>query len=239
LLEVGGLGERAPGALHSLLDEGRALVLDAGDPEQIELTDLIRSGRSLVVSRMWWSSLVDRIRDALSSYHEAFPLRPGMPREALRSRLELDPRIFDAVVAQAEHEDVLVDEGASVRLSAHAVELTPRQQQRVSGLLDRFRADPYAPPSVKEAVEMVGEDVYRVLISRDDLVQVSPDVVFLPETYQTMVSRIRARIERGGSVTLAEVRDMFDSSRKYAQAILEYLDEKGVTKRLGDKRVLR
>lgn len=239
LLEVGGLEERAPGALHDLLDEGRALVLDAEGPEQIELTDLLRSGHALVVSRTWWSSLVDQIRDTLSSYHETFPLRPGMPREALRSRLDLAPRIFDAVVAQAEHENVLVDEGASVRLSSHAVELTPQQQKQVSALLDRFRGDPYAPPSVKEAVEMVGEDVYRVLIARDDLVQVSPDVVFLPETYQTMVSRIRARIERGGSVTLAEVRDMFDSSRKYAQAILEHLDEKGVTKRLGDKRVLR
>ena len=42
-----------------------------------------------------------------------------------------------------------------------------------------------------------------------------------------------------GSVTLSEVRDMFHSSRKYAQALLEHLDEVGVTKRLGDRRVLR
>jgi len=239
LLDVGGLEERAHGALADLLDEGRALILNDERLHDAELADPLDSGQALVVSRVWWSSLVERIVDALSSYHESFPLRQGMPREALRSRLHLDPRTFDAVAAQAEREGVVVDEGASVRLSAHAVELKPQQKEQVTELLSRFQQDPYAPPSVKEAVEMVGEDVYRVLISREDLVQVSPDVVFLPETYQTMVSRIRARIERGGSVTLAEVRDMFDSSRKYAQAILEHLDEKGVTKRVGDKRVLR
>jgi len=239
LLEMGGLEERAPSALLDLLAEGRALVLNDERPEEIRLTELPRSAGALIVSRARWSSLIDHILDALSSYHEKLPLRPGMPREALRSRLQLAPRIFDAVVAQAEREGLIVEEGASVRLSSHTVELTPQQGERVSVLLDRFRRDPYAPPSAKEATEMVGEDVYRVLISREDLVQVSPDVVFLPETYDVMVTRIRAQIEREGSVTLAEVRDMFDSSRKYAQAILEHLDEQGVTKRMGDKRVLR
>ena len=239
LLEMGGLEERAPSALLDLLAEGRALVLNDERPEGIRLTELPRSAGALIVSRARWSSLIDHILDALSSYHEKLPLRPGMPREALRSRLQLAPRIFDAVVAQAEREGLIVDEGASVRLSSHTVELTPQQGERVSVLLDRFRRDPYAPPSAKEATEMVGEDVYRVLISREDLVQVSPDVVFLPETYDVMVTRIRAQIEREGSVTLAEVRDMFDSSRKYAQAMLEHLDEQGVTKRMGDKRVLR
>jgi selenocysteine-specific elongation factor len=63
-------------------------------------------------------------------------------------------------------------------------------------------------------------------------------VLFLPETYEEIVGRIRGRIEREGSITLPEVRDMFGSSRKYAQALLEHLDDTGVTKRVGDKRVL-
>jgi selenocysteine-specific elongation factor len=85
----------------------------------------------------------------------------------------------------------------------------------------------------------VGEAVLNVLLNRGELVQVSPDVLFLSETYEEMVERIRERIQRQGSVTLAEVRDMFDSSRKYIQALLEHLDEVGVTRRVGDKRVLR
>jgi selenocysteine-specific elongation factor len=124
-------------------------------------------------------------------------------------------------------------------LPSHVVELAQQQRQRVEALLSRFRRHPYATPSVKECIETVGEGVFRVLINRRDLVQVSPDVVFLPETYEEMVARVRGWIEREGSVTLAEVRDMFNSSRKYAQALLEHLDDAGITKRVGDKRILR
>jgi selenocysteine-specific elongation factor len=54
-----------------------------------------------------------------------------------------------------------------------------------------------------------------------------------------MVKKITEHIKKHGKVTLAEVRDLFGTSRKYAQAILEHLDEKKVTRRVGDERVLR
>jgi selenocysteine-specific elongation factor len=161
-----------------------------------------------------------------------------MPREALRSGLRLAPKVFDAVMAHAGGKGLLVDEGASVRLFSHAVELTPAQKRQVDDLMARFRRQPYATPSVKESMEALGEEVLNVLLKRGDLVQVGPDVLFLPETYEDMVGRIRRRIEHEGSITLSEVRDMFGSSRKYAQALLEHLDDTGVTKRVGDKRVL-
>lgn len=239
LLEARRLGGAAEPALARLLDDSRAVVLGgrrfsgAGDVEQLA------SKNVFVASDTWWSDVVDRVINALSSYHQRYPLRQGMPREAVRSSVGLKPDVFDAAMARAEAEDVVLDEGPTVRLATHAVELTEPQQERVDALLARFRSEPYATPSVKESIETVGEEVFRVLLERGRLVQVSSDVVFLPETYEEMVDRIRSRIEREGSVTLAEARDMFDSSRKYAQALLEHLDEVGVTKRLGDKRVLR
>jgi selenocysteine-specific elongation factor len=54
-----------------------------------------------------------------------------------------------------------------------------------------------------------------------------------------MVARVRAHLEREGTVTLAQVRDLFGTSRKYAQALLEHLDEQRITRRVGDERVLR
>ena len=77
-----------------------------------------------------------------------------------------------------------------------------------------------------------------VLIARGDLVQASPEVLFLPRSYEEMVARVRSHIDQEGSITLAQVRDLFGTSRKYAQALLEHLDEKGITKRVGDARVL-
>jgi selenocysteine-specific elongation factor len=63
--------------------------------------------------------------------------------------------------------------------------------------------------------------------------------LFLSETYEELESRIRAHLEREGTITLAQTRDLFKTTRKYAQALLEHLDEIGVTKRTGDERVLR
>jgi len=64
-------------------------------------------------------------------------------------------------------------------------------------------------------------------------------VVFLAETYQEMVDRVVRFIKENGSITVAQVRDMFNASRKYALALMEHLDQRKVTRRVGDERVLR
>jgi selenocysteine-specific elongation factor len=234
LLSASSLGEAAPKALAQLLDEGQAVLLDS-PPDSPRLP----TSNQLLASRVWWSALTDRLTRELSAYHQRFPLRAGMPREALRSGLRLEAKVFNASLVRAVADGLVADEGATVRLPSHAVSLTPDQQRQVHELLIRFRRQPYATPSFKESATALGEEVLGVLVARGDLMQVSADVLFLPETYEEMVARVQAHIERGGSITLAQTRDMFGTSRKYAQALLEHLDETGVTKRVGDARVLR
>jgi selenocysteine-specific elongation factor len=193
----------------------------------------------LLAARSWWSALVEQFSNELSAYHQKFPLRAGMGREALRSGLRLDAKVFNAVMGRAVAEERIVDEGAIVWLPSHTVEFTPDQQRQVDTLLTRFRQQPHTTPSFKESVAIVGEEVLGVMVSRGDLVQVSLGVLYLPETYAQLTARIRGHIEQEGSITLAQTRDILKTSRKYAQALLEHLDEIGVTKRVGDERVLR
>ncbi|MGB9775861.1 MAG: selenocysteine-specific translation elongation factor [Anaerolineae bacterium] len=229
LLEASGLGEAAQPALAELLAAGDAVILE-GVPEP--------APARLVAARSWWSATTARMREELAVYHARYPLRPGMSREELRSALRLDPRAYNGLMARAAADGLVVDEAATVRLPEHQVRFSPQQQQAVDDLLARFRAAPYATPSVKEAAALVGEEVLGVLLARGDLVQVSPEVLFLRETYGEMVERIRAHIQQHGSITLAQARDLFQTSRKYAQALLEHLDAAGVTRRVGDERVL-
>jgi selenocysteine-specific elongation factor len=88
-------------------------------------------------------------------------------------------------------------------------------------------------------VAAVGGDVVMALIETGQLVRLSPDVLLLQETYEDLVAWIRNYISEHGSVNVAQVRDGFDTSRKYALALLEYLDDQRITKRVGDERVLR
>ena len=234
LLSASSLGEAAPAALAQLLEKAQAVLLGSQVTAQPP-----PSGSQLLASRTWWSTLVDRLSRDLSAYHQRFPLRAGMPREALRSGLKLDAKVFNAVMARAGAEEMLVEEGATVRLPTHTVQLNADQQRRVDALMAQFRREPYSTPSFKDSVAAVGEEVLGVLIARGDLAQVSSDVLFLPETYEDMVNRVRAHIRDNGNITLAQTRDLFGTSRKYAQALLEHLDETGVTRRVGDERVLR
>ncbi len=238
LLSAGNLGEAAPEALTQLLNEGQAVLLDSQQGETGVSGKNLVSNR-LVAARSWWSALTEQLSRELSSYHRRFPLRAGIGREALRSGLRLEPKVFNAVMARAAAEELIADEGATVRLPSHTVRFNPDQQRRVDALLARFRRQPYTTPSFKESVAAVGEEVLGVLVSRGTLVQVSSDVLFLPETYEEMTARVRAYIEREGNVTLAQTRDLLSTSRKYAQALLEHLDEVGVTRRVGDVRVMR
>ncbi len=240
LLSATNLGETGPEALRQLLDEGQALLLSLEASIQYPISSIQpASSNQILASRAWWSAITARLSRSLSTYHQKFPLRVGMGREALRSGLKLDAKCFNAALARAAAEGLVVDEGAIVQLPSHAVRLNPEQQRQVDALLTHFRRQPYSTPSVKESVDAVGEEVLGVLIDRGELVQVSSGVLFLPSTYEEMVARVHAHIEREKSITLAQARDMLGTSRKYAQALLEHLDETGVTKRVGDERVMR
>ncbi|KPV52072.1 hypothetical protein SE17_17615, partial [Kouleothrix aurantiaca] len=99
--------------------------------------------------------------------------------------------------------------------------------------LDALRAAPYSPPPLDLDAALAGW-----LAEQGTLVRVAPDVAFLAETYAELVDWVRATIRAGGSVTVAQFRDHFGSSRKYALALLEHLDERKITRRNGDQRVL-
>jgi selenocysteine-specific elongation factor len=109
----------------------------------------------------------------------------------------------------------------------------------VQALLAKFTAAPYSPPSIKEAQSEVGEDLYAALVDLDILLPVSAEVVFRRQDYESMVAEVRRKLEQQGTITAAQVRDIFDTSRKYALAFLEYLDQEGITVREGDFRRLR
>jgi selenocysteine-specific elongation factor len=232
LAQASGLGEEAEPALAELVASEQVVILGADG--------LLAGGRDqLFISRSGWSALTEQMERELRAYHQAYPLRPGMPREALRGRLRLEARLFNVVMTQAAAEGQVSDAGATVRLPSHAVRFSPEQQRRVDALLDRFRADPYTPPSVKESLAALNEEMLAALLAQRQLVQVSDDVLFLAATYDEIIERTRSYIQSNGSITVAQFRDLFDTSRKYALGLLEHLDAEGVTRRVGDERVLR
>nr|MBN1229423.1 selenocysteine-specific translation elongation factor [Anaerolineae bacterium] len=206
----------------------------------LENGDILSLGDLYLISQNRWAGLAKRLTGELETFHRQRPLRKGMPREALRSRLDIaDGRLFGEVVEKAAALKLVVDAGAVVALPGHEVRFTPAQQARIDVLMQQFNNDPVTTPSVKEVQGAVGEDVLQALVERGDLVQVSGDVLFTAETYEWLVGQVTTTIHTQGSITVAEARDLLSTSRKYVLGLLEHLDEIGLTRREGDGRVLR
>jgi selenocysteine-specific elongation factor len=174
----------------------------------------------------------------MADFHQQFPLRPGMPRERLKSHLGLDAGVFDSILATLADEGVLVESGADLWLSQHRIVFSLKQQAQIDALLRDFEDQPYAPPAYKQSVERIGEELLTAMITTKLLVRVGEDVLLLPQVFQDMRQAVIDHINQHGSITLAELRDQFETSRKYAVAVLEYLDQTGVTMRRGDVREL-
>jgi selenocysteine-specific elongation factor len=213
------------------LDHQRLVILEEGRPTP--------SSDLLAMALPRWEELRARTEGMVASYHERYPLRRGIPREELKSRLKLLPRPFNAVLRRLVAEDSLKEAGSAVAMLGHEIKFDAGQQARIEALMRKFAQSPHASPSLKECQIEVGEETVNALIELGQLVAVSAEVVFRKEDYDSMVAALRAALNSKGRITLAEVRDLFGTSRKYAQALLEHLDATGVTMRDGDHRKLR
>ncbi len=175
----------------------------------------------------------------VESYHKSFPLRKGIPREELKSKLKLQPRVFNALVTLNVKRLTLSEHANLIARPDHKITFDAGQQAKVQGLMRKFAANPFGPPSVKECQSEVGEEVFAALVESGELTAVSAEVVFRAKDYEAMVAKVKSALKQNGQVTLAEVRDLLDTTRKYVQALLEHLDALGMTVREGDVRRLK
>ncbi len=225
-------------ALSQLIEDGRAILLGRGDTSGAETGGIIQPAR-LVTTRPVWDASERLLKQVLSTYHASFPLRRGMPKEELKGRTKLTAAIFQAVVDALIQRSEIVELGAIIHLKDHMVRFSEQQEAARRKLLARFASAPFSPPSVKECQAEIGEEMYHALLSLDELVPVAPDVVFRREDYLGMRKQVVEFIQKQGSITVAQARDLFDTSRKYALALLEHFDAIGLTLREGDFRRLR
>jgi selenocysteine-specific elongation factor len=186
-----------------------------------------------------WRSIGERASREVTTFHGAHPLRPGMAREELRSRLGLPPSSFAAVFQGLVEEGRLEDRDGAVAAPEHRVAIEAADGP-AARLLEVLGRQPFTPPSLPEAMQTsgAGSEVVRALVQRGALVRVSEDIAFTQDAYAAAVAMVKDLIATNGSVTVAQLRDRMVASRRPVLALLEHLDAVRVTRRVGDGRVL-
>ena len=241
---VGGRGIRTA--------ELRARTAFGPEALRAHLQTLIARERVLVVDREWYVHVeaAEKLRAeaaaALAAFHAREPLKPGMSKEELRTRLGgLDERVFLALLERFAAAGVLVIDKDKVRGADHAVRLTPAQQAASDRIEAEFREAGVAPPTLEEAFAKVGlagssaQAMAQLLVESRRLVRIREGLYFHAEPLQVAVDRVVAFLRENQAITPQQIKDLLGISRKYAIPLLEWLDTQRLTVRVGDKRVLR
>ena len=228
----------AGATLAGLIAGGQVLILGTQANGEQDARSLQSSALPLMTTS-GWSAWLDQLVEILDGFHRRSPLRVAMPVEELRSRLGLDLRLCNEMLTLASQQGRVTLGEVGAQLPDHTVKFSPQQEAQIASLLTTFRRNRYLPPTVEEARAVVGNDVLSSLLEQRVLVKVSEDICFLRETYEEIVERVKAFIKQNGSISMAQMRDMLGTTRKYMVPFLEHMDERRITRRMGDERVLR
>ncbi len=206
-----------------------------------------------ILSIAAWHSLQEEMVQILASFHEQQPLRQGMARGELRSKLQttinslfrdqpsFPVRIFNFFVEKAQVAELIGANDTNVWQHDFSVALTIHQQAMADELMKQFAQNPYSPPNATDSLRVLGgdEELLEYLHESGRLTRFHGNILFRVEDAEEMQQKVRSFIEENGSITLGQARDLFNTSRKYVQAILEDMDNRRITRRDDDIRVLR
>jgi selenocysteine-specific elongation factor len=175
------------------------------------------------------AQLRDEARTRVAKHHQRVPTDPGLELATLASALRVDAARLRAALDDTPG---LVIERGVVRDEAHVTSAAESAEARA--LLAALDASPFSPPSPSEVGAPVA--LVRALVRDGVLVDVD-GVIFSANALDAARQRVIDVLAERGSITVADVRDALDSSRKYVVPIVGWLDRTGVTRRRGDDRI--
>lgn len=257
--ENGSGGERivqVTAEFGTALPDGDKLAGKLGmDPPELEALarELVAAGRLVepLPNRFAASGVMDGVRDncraLLADYHRKNPLHAGMKAAELRQKLfkAMDQTSADALLGELCSEGSIRRAADRYALAEFSVHFTKKQSAIRDRLLESYRAADIEPAATEEMMAQfpLGEtaDAKQVLdsvLTGGELVMLAPQICYHKDAWKRVRGVVRDHFARNETITLAELRDALGTSRKYALAVLEYLDRFHVTKKEGDFRRL-
>ena len=237
------------------LDE---IVLRSGIPRRqadLALQALLANGTILQMTREpriflsqeAFGTLQGVVLEELQAYMTANPLKEGISKEELKTRIprRSDQRFFTPLLAELEKQKKLLVERELVKL----MQSKPVAQAAASGLgaklADLLIKQGVEPPTIKELVDQTRSsekevrDHLAALVRNGAVARVSGDIFYATAALQGIEEKLMAHLRTAGEITPPEFRELTGLSRKFMIPLLEYFDSKKLTIRVGDKRVLR
>ena len=201
-----------------------------------------RVSDNVVIHTDYLNRLKDSAVKLLESYHKENPLREGMKKDEFRNKLIKyeDISVVDKITDSLVNRKVLKYVNNCVALADFEVQQDNNQQEIENAFL-QGGFSPESPDQIAARFPKVKnfKQVLESLVNTGKLVRV--EVLFLlhDEFYILELTVAKEQVDQNGQITLAELRDLLRASRKFAVAVLEYWDKRGITKKVGDARTFK
>lgn len=182
----------------------------------------------------------------LENYHLENPLKSGMLKEEFKAKLvgkALKQKAFDEIIKLLEI-DTISSKNNVVSKKDFEIVFTKRQEEIKNSILKTLSESRYQTPKLSDLLKGFGKEdkeakkVFDSLVSSDVVLILTSDVYFLKELLDYAKKELIKFLKENGEITAGEFRDLINASRKVAVPILEYFDQKKLTKRVEDKRIL-
>jgi len=192
-------------------------------------------------------SIAAKMREYLEQYHLRNPLKYGMLKEEIKSRIfegNVKQKIFDDLLLFLEEKKIVKTSSRYISLYDFEIKLTQSQEKIRNKLIEAYNIQGINVQKPEEIMANLGEDmnsvkmVFELLQDTGELVKINEEMTISKEAYENALGILKSFLRENKDITLAQYRDALSTSRKYAISLLEYFDQVKITRRVGDKRVL-
>jgi len=220
------------GILKNMIKKGEVRLID---PEKLKVIDVRQYGQ-----------LRETVLRQLKEFHQRYPMKSGLAKEELRTKLppDLDVRLFQSLLQELIQANDVVLERDKLRSPDHRIS-TVDEKGLVKRLEEAFQKAGLQPPSPKELAEQwtePDEEIQAVaehLVHEGVLVKIRGGMYFHRDHFESLKRRLVDYLGLHKEITAAQFKEITGASRKYTIPLIEYFDQIKVTLRLGEKRVLR
>jgi selenocysteine-specific elongation factor len=174
----------------------------------------------------------------IDTEHATHPDRGGLELVQFREALSLEPEVFERLLVELSRGD-LIRNGDVIRRASHKPTLPPNLNAAGERIRTALTAKPFDPPSRKElANDAAAQQALRFLRETNEVIEISGELVLARAALEQMREKVQQALRTNGGASVSELRQLLGSSRRVVVPLLEYFDRVGLTKRVGDKRVL-
>jgi selenocysteine-specific elongation factor len=211
-----------------------------------EVLLLIDPEKLKVIERGQYHALKELALTQLREFHRRFPMKSGLSKEELRTKLppEVGIKLFQILINELiQSKDVMLEKD-KLRLPSHQVSSTDEKGlgKRVEGALLEKGLQPPSPKELSEEWSEKEEEVRAIfehLVHQGVLFKIKGEIYLHRVPFEKLKQELVAYLKSHQEITTPEFKEMTKVSRKYAIPLIEYFDQIKLTLRLGEKRVLR